>query len=243
MAKRSWIGVFVCTFAAALWGVYRVPITASAQGSLSWPQWAQNPQHTGFLNVKGQNLKRILANIINGIGSERIAPPQFLPPDGTLDAHTLTVSPLTADSVGNIYYNVLKIQDTGNFYGMDAVNSWLVKVAPDDTIAMVSYTGLNPAAPKSTDLCLGIFSSSQLPWPPSTDAVPPSVPCGLQRVGLNIAPAIAPDGTIYTLTRGHFLIGARHSFLLAINPNLTLKWATSLRNRFHDGWGVSPAAG
>ncbi len=352
MAKRSWIGVFVCTFAAALWGVYRVPITASAQGSLSWPQWAQNSQHTGFLNVNGQNLHGILANIIydplvpdeqalnggnllvhyqvslvegndvymeskagsytkgsyntetwhqnkftwvngqltkvwtfdsdwippggqadfwepvyhavlangfvydpgaggsifklnksNGTAIERIVPSQFLHPDGTLSAHTFTVSPLTTDSAGNIYYNVLKIQDNGNFYGMDAVDSWLVKVAPDDTISMVSYTGLNPAAPKSTDLCLGIFSSSQLPWPPSADAVPPSVPCGLQRVGLNIAPAIAPDGTIYTLTRGHFLIGARHSFLLAINPNLTLKWATSLRNRFHDGCGVSPAAG
>ena len=73
--------------------------------------------------------------------------------------------------------------------------------------------------------------------------MPPSVLCGLQRVGLNIAPAIAPDGTIYTLTRGHFLIGARHSFLLAINPDLTLKWATSLRNRFHDGCGKSPAEG
>jgi hypothetical protein len=29
-----------------------------------WPQWMQNPQHTGFLNVVGQNLNRILANIV-----------------------------------------------------------------------------------------------------------------------------------------------------------------------------------
>ncbi len=168
----------------------------------------------------------------SGTAIKRIVPTQFLHPDGTLDPQTYTVSPLTADSSGNIYYNVLKIQDNGNFYGMDAVDSWLVKVAPDDSINLVSYTGLNPAAPKATDLCLGIFSSTQLPWPPSADAVPPSVPCGLQRVGINIAPAIAADGTIYTLTRGHFLIGARHSFLLAINPDLTLKWASSLRNRF-----------
>src|SRR5260370_7276431 len=108
---------------------------------------------------------------------------------------------------------------------------------------MVSYTGLNPAAPAATDLCLGVFSNSQLPWPPSATAVPPPVPCGLQRVGLNIAPAIAPDGTIYTLTRAHFLIGARHSFLVALNPNLTLKWATSLRFRFHDGCGIAPPEG
>src|SRR5205809_3833633 len=30
----------------------------------SWPQWAQNPQHTGFLNVAGQALNKILANIV-----------------------------------------------------------------------------------------------------------------------------------------------------------------------------------
>ncbi len=30
----------------------------------SWPQWAQNQQHTGFLNVAGQNPNRILANIV-----------------------------------------------------------------------------------------------------------------------------------------------------------------------------------
>jgi hypothetical protein len=59
-------------------------------------------------------------------------------------------------------------------------------------------------------------------------------------VALNIAPAIAPDGTIYSVTRAHFdaSIGSRHGFLLAINPDLTLKWAVSLRNRFHDGCGV-----
>jgi hypothetical protein len=70
-------------------------------------------------------------------------------------------------------------------------------------------------------------------------------PCGLQRVALNIAPAIAPDGTIYSVTRAHLdaAIGSRHGFLLAINPNLTLKWAASLRNRFHDGCGVPVAQG
>ena len=310
-----------------------------------WPQWAQNPQHTGFLNVKGQDLNRIVADVVydplvpdeqalndgellvhyqvplvdgndvfmeskagnynkgtyssqtwhqNGFtwvngqltkmwtfDSDWIAPGSqndFWEPvyhaalangflydpgqggtifklnkgDGSvvtrinpfgkmIDPNTYTVSPLTADGAGNIYYNVLKLQNNGPFYGTDAVDSWLVKVAPDDSTKLVSYTGLNPAAP--TGLCLGVFSTAQLPWPPSADAVPPMVPCGLQRVGLNIAPAVAPDGTIYTLTRGHFLIGSRHSFLLAINPDLTLKWATSLRNRFHDGCGIAPSQG
>jgi hypothetical protein len=329
-----------------------VPFVVAVPLMAQWPQWAQNPQHTGFLNVAGQKPNRILADFIydplvpmeqalndgdllvhyqtplvegndvymeskagaytkgsyntqtwhqnkfswingqltkvwtfdsdwvppggqadfwepvyhavlangfvydpgaggsifklnksDGTAINRIVPSEFLHPDGTLDDHTFTVSPLTADSSGNIYYNVLKIKDNGNFYKEDAVDSWLVKVAPNDSIKLVSYTGLNPAAPKATDLCLGVFANVQLPWPPSADAVPPSVPCGLQRVGINIAPAIAPDGTIYTLTRGHFLIGARHSFLLAINPDLTLKWATSLRNRFHDGCGVPASQG
>src|SRR5437867_5063374 len=40
-----------------------VQIQAAAAGP-SWPQWAQNPQHTGFLNVAGQALNKILANIV-----------------------------------------------------------------------------------------------------------------------------------------------------------------------------------
>ena len=309
----------------------------SAVGTPSWPQWGQNPQHTGFLNVGGEDMNQILADIVydplvpeeqalNGgdllahyqvplvdgddvymesksgnynkgtyssqawhqnrftwvrgeltyvwtFDSDWNAPgsqSDFWEPvyhavlangfiydpgrggtifklnkaDGSvvtrinpfdhIDPNTYTVSPLTADKFGNIYYNVIKLHDNGPFYAHDAVDSWLVKVDPSDHISLLSYTGLNPAAPNATDQCPGVFQTAA-PWPPSPDAVPPSSTCGLQRVGLNIAPAIADDGTIYTLTRAHFLIGARSSFLLAINPNLTLKWATSLRNRFHDG--------
>jgi len=322
------------------------------QAAPSWPEWGQNAQHTGFLNVAGQLLDRLLADVIydplvpdeqarNGgdllahyqtplvdgddvymeskggsytVGSyasqtwqqnkftwhgsqlqriwtfpsdwvppggqadfwepvyhaalangfiydpgaggsifklskatgqavRRIVPAQFLTRDGTLDDHVFTISPITADGRGNVYYNALRLQSSGNFYHHDAVDSWLVKVAPDDSISLVSYTGLNPAAPAATDQCLSVFANAQLPWPPSAGAVPGTATCGLQRVGINVAPAIAPDGTIYVVTRGHFLIGSRHGFLLAINPDLTLKWAASLRNRLHDGCGVSPAMG
>jgi len=322
-------------------------VALTAPATPSWPQWAQNPQHTGFLNVKGQDLNRIVADIVydplvpqeqalnegdllvhyqvplvegNDVYMESKAgnynkgtyssqswhqnrftwinnvltkvwtfDSDWVPPgsqndfwepvyhavlangfvydpgrggtifklnkaDGSvvtrinpfgkmIDPNTFTVSPLTADSAGNVYYNVLKLQDNGPFYHNDAVDSWIVKVARDDSISMRSYTGLNPAAP--TGLCQGVFSNAELPWPPSADAVPPMVPCGLQRVGLNIAPAISADGqTLYTLTRGHFLIGARHSSLLALNTSdLSLKWATSLRDRFHDGCGVPPSQG
>ena len=33
------------------------------------------------------------------------------------------------------------------------------------------------------------------PWPPSPDAVPSNAPCGSQRPGVNVVPAIAPEHT------------------------------------------------
>lgn len=312
-----------------------------------WPQWAQNPQHTGFVSVLGQNANRILADVvydpnvpdemakqggdiivhyqvplvdgndvymeskggsytvgsyatqtwhqnkftwqgtnfvklwtfdsdwvppgsqfdfwepvyhavlangfiydpgaggsifklskIDGSVVKRLIPAQFLNRDGSLDAHTFTVSPISADSAGNIYYNVLKLANSGAFSKKDAINSWLVKVTPADSISILSYTGLNPAAPNSGDPCVGVFDSTQLPFPPSQTAIPFSAPCGVQRAALNVAPAIGPDGTIYTVTRGHFFVGRAYGYLLAINPNLTLKWQTSLRGP--DGAGGFP---
>ena len=340
MISRSFARVLSIAAAFAGLGI----ITAAA--GQSWPQWAQNPQHTGFLNVTGQRLDSIVANLVydplvpdeqahnggdllvhyqvplvegNSVYMESKSgtyteesystqawhqnrftwisgvltkvwtfdsdwfPPgsQFdfwepvyhavlangfvydpgrggtifklntadgsvvtrINPFGTIDPNTFTVSPLTADAEGNIYYNVLKLQNNISFYDSDAVDSWLVKVAPDDSIRMVSYSTLNPNAPRRDDQCLDAFSESDLPWPPSVDAVPPSVTCGLQRVALNIAPAIARDGTIYSVTRAHFFQGNRHGFLVAINRDLTLQWAASLRDRFHDGCGVSPGQG
>src|SRR5262245_44301596 len=332
----------VLSIAAAVAGL---GIITAAAGQ-SWPQWAQNPQHTGFLNVTGQRLDRIVADVVydplvpdeqahnggdllvhyqvplvegnnvymeskggtyteesystqtwhqnrftwmNGVltnvwtfdsdwfppGSQNdfwepvyhavlangfVYDPgrggtifklnkadgsvvKRINPFGAIDPNTFTVSPLTADAAGNIYYNVLQLQNNISFYDADAVDSWLVKVAPDDSIRMVSYSTINPDAPKRDGQCLDVFATSDLPWPPSADAVPPSVTCGLQRVGLNIAPAIARDGTIYSVTRAHFFPGSRHGFLVAINRDLTLKWAASLRNRFHDGCGVPAVQG
>lgn len=36
---------------------------AGAASPAGWPQWGQNPQHQGFVNVVGQNLTRSLTNI------------------------------------------------------------------------------------------------------------------------------------------------------------------------------------
>src|SRR5205085_236723 len=85
--------------------------------------------------------------------------------------------------------------------------------------------------------CATAFSSNQLPWPPSPNATPPTAPCGSQRPGINVAPAVAPDGTIYTISRAHF--NSYYSYVVAVNPDLSPKWIVSLRDRLQDGCGTS----
>jgi hypothetical protein len=55
--------------------------------------------------------------------------------------------------------------------------------------------------------------------------------------GLNVAPAIAPDGTIYSVSRAH--LRSRYSYLVAVNPNLSPRWQASLRGHLADGCGVT----
>jgi outer membrane protein assembly factor BamB len=58
---------------------------------------------------------------------------------------------------------------------------------------------------------------------------------------VNVAPAVAPDGTIYTVSRAHF--NARDAYLVAVNTDLTPRWSASLRARFSDGCGVRAEQG
>jgi len=150
-----------------------------------------------------------------------------------LDLTTYVISPLTIDDAGNIYYNALKLQ-APNPWGTHE-GAWLVKIAPDGTASRASYTTLVTNAPAAGAQCTGEFSGS-LPWPPSPNAVAPTVTCGPQRAGLNVTPAVGPDGTIYTVSRAHF--NSRWGYLVAVNPDLTPKWSASLRNRFNDGCNV-----
>jgi hypothetical protein len=338
-AKHTRVSAF--TILSALVAVTLGVTLTSAQ---EWPQWSQNPQHTGFLNVVGQNLNQIRADVIydflvdqqlaandgdllvhyqvplvdgNDVfmesktgfyntqhystqdwhqnrfqwqGNQLVllwtfdsdwkAPgsqndfwePVYhavlangfvydpglggtifklnrangsvvvrLNPFADLDDNRYTASPLTADSSGNIYYNVVQLQPGGtSFYSKNVVDSWLVKVTPNDTITKVSYSTLlasatikGEAVPAPNAPCKVEFAESQLPWPPSPNAVPTTTPCGTQRAALNVAPALAPDGTIYTVSRGHFV--SRYNYLIAVNPNLTGRWAASLRGRLNDG--------
>jgi len=163
----------------------------------------------------------------------------------TIDPTIIVASVLSADSAGNIYYNAIQQFNPGtgiSFYAHDIVDSWLVKVSPRDVATKVSYSVLTAAtapgsllSPKPADQCLGTFNIKQLPFPPSPDAVPPSSTCGHMRPALNAAPAIAPDGTIYTVTRTQLGDGdGRYAGMAAVNPDLTPKWWTSFRDRLND---------
>lgn len=146
----------------------------------------------------------------------------------TVDPATYVAGPLVADARGNVFYNALRLDASEN-----AVGSWLVRVAPDGSSRIASFADLVPDAPTT---CVGAFGNSTLPWPPAPGVLPASRPCGLQRPGLNVAPAIAPDGTVYTISRADF--NERYSYVVAANPDLTPMWAASLRDRLNDGCGV-----
>lgn len=166
-------------------------------------------------------------------------------PFTTIDSNTYTAGPISADSSGNLYYNVIKLQPGGgsSFYAKDSVDSWLVRVAPDNSTTRVSYSVLTPGTPGPDAPCEISFDQNLAPWPPSPTAVAPTTRCGPMRVALNIAPAIAPDGTIYTVARSHGALSNRSAYLVAVNPNLSLKWIASLNNRFNDGCGVPISSG
>jgi hypothetical protein len=156
--------------------------------------------------------------------------------------NTFVSGPLTADDGGHIYYNVIQLSTQGNPWNeSDVANAWLVLVAPDDKVSSVTYATLVPNAPAGNSTnCPGTFfllndNGASLPWPPSASAQPPTELCGSQRPPVNVAPAVALDGTIYTVSIAHF--DSMVAFLVAVNPDLTLKWDSTMQKRLTDGCG------
>ena len=194
----------------------------------------------GFLYVPGAAGTIWKVNLTTGQAQSHINPFSM----GTITAaNTFVSSPLTADSNGNIYYNVIELNTNGNPWDQnDVAGAWLVKVSPGDSAATVTYAALVPNAPPATsNHCEGGFyllpnGPSLLPWPPPGFVTAPTQLCGSQRPGVNVAPAVAPDGTIYTVSVAHF--DSQVAYLIAVNPNLTPKWASSLQYRLTDGCGV-----
>jgi hypothetical protein len=192
----------------------------------------------GSLYVPGKGGSIFRVNKTTGVGT-RINP--FPTDEGGVRANLDVVTPITADTSGNLYYAAVQFTNDVDIFHDDIVGSWLVKVTPSNAITVVDWASLVPGAPGATAQCSNAFGTASLPWPPSPSAVAPTVTCGGQRSGFNAAPAIAPNGTIYLVSRAHLI--SREAFLVAVNPNLTPKWAASLRDRFLDGCGVPYSLG
>lgn len=156
----------------------------------------------------------------------------------TIDPGTFVAGPLTVDAAGDILYDALAL-DLADPIGHDATGT-LVKISPGDVVKTATYASLVPDAPKPTDACPSAFNGGE-PLPPAPDeagapVLPPRVPCLSQRPGINVAPAVADDGTIVTVSVAH---GSPYaSYLVAVNPDLTPRWDASLAGRVDDGCGV-----
>lgn len=193
-----------------------------------------------FLYVPGAGGTIFKVDTRNGVLVARINPH-----GASVDPNKYTTSPIVADPAGNLYYNAIELPagaSTSGFYAADAVDAWLVKVTPAGTTSRVSYSTLVANAPAPTDLCeLGFLDPALRPLPPPEGTPQATKPCGVVRPPLNFAPAIGADGTIYTGAAHHFV--NRHSYLVALNKNLSTKWTASLRSLFTDGCGVPIGAG
>jgi len=157
-------------------------------------------------------------------------------------ADSFVVGPLTLAPDGAVLYNVLAV-DPEDPWRRDARGGWLVRVTPDDRSTAVSYAALVRGAPAADAPCELGFGGAQLPWPPGADARPRTAPCGSQRPGVNVAPAVGADGSVVTVSRAHF--NDRYGYVVALDESLAPRWAASLRDRLSDGCGSAllPATG
>jgi outer membrane protein assembly factor BamB len=123
-------------------------------------------------------------------------------------------SPLTLDAAGNLYYNVLAL-DNEFPWTAEPRGSWLVKISPQGFITKATYASL---VPDQIQMCVGGLT-----------------PCGLQRAALNVAPVLSPDGqTIYTVSRAQFFSWSAY-LIAASTKDLSAKWDTYLFGKVRPG--------
>jgi hypothetical protein len=313
--------------------------TVLSQAGAAWPQWGHDPQHSGAVNVAGQNLNNVLANIVydpfvddekspaNGdgdllvhyqtplvdgndvymefktgtytsittwetqiwnekklswsgsnlveqwnfqsdwkpvpFGSASWEPVFHATLSGSFvyvpgasggvykvnksngsvaahytplgdDSNIFETGPITADSAGNIYYNALKL-NLSNPYGKDVIGAWLVKITSSGVATAAQFKDIMTGEMGPNDDCEVGFGTPP-PWPPTPTSVAPTTKCGAVRPGINVAPAVAPDGTIYTVARNHFV--TRYGYIVAVNPDMTAKWTASTHGVLSDGCNI-----
>ncbi len=154
------------------------------------------------------------------------------------DPNVYVSGPVVADAEGAIYYNAIRF-DGLRPWSVDVVDSFVVKVSEHDRVSLVTYASLTAdVAPAATDGCINYFIEfgDELPFPPSPTATPASFPCGSQRPGVNLAPALAPDGTVYLVSRAHF--DEKTTFLIALDRHLRRKWARPMKGLIVGGCGT-----
>jgi len=117
---------------------------------------------------------------------------QFNPIGPDIDQNVFETGPITADSAGNIYYNVLKL-NLSNPWGKDVIGAWLVKITASGTVSSAQFKDIMVGELDRNDPCEVGFSTPP-PWPPSPTAVAPTIPCGSVRPGINVAPAAKKIG-------------------------------------------------
>ncbi|HWW94002.1 MAG TPA: hypothetical protein VN375_11580 [Vicinamibacteria bacterium] len=210
----------------------------NGMGLSGWEPVFQPALANGYLYVPGASGTLWKVDKDSGKSVSKIDPFGGANPD---PRNTFVSGPVTADAGGNLYYNVLFLADprvADPWLASDVQGAWLVKVSPQDAATTATYRSLVPGAPPgSATTCPGAFADqNSLPWPPAPTAAPLPLPCGSQRPGVNVAPAVAPDGTIYTVSRAHF--DAAVAYLLAVNPDLSPRWQATLERRLSDGCGV-----
>ena len=163
-------------------------------------------------------------------------------PFGATDLNKYVSGPLAVDAQGRVLYNAVQMDPTGP-WNKDVPGAWLVRVDPAGTSAIVPFSALTSGAPAGGDLCNGSFATpgNNQPALPPVDTngqptKPAQLPCGSQRPGINVAPSVGADGTIFTASRAHF--NSRYSYVVAVSSDFTPKWSASLRDRLNDGCGV-----
>jgi hypothetical protein len=134
-----------------------------------------------------------------------------------IDPDTYVAGGIAVGPDGMIYYNAIEL-DHDRLW-LVAAHAWLVAVAPDGSARTADYAQLIPTPPLAR--CYLTYPVHQpLPWPPLHDDgtvnLPGSAVCEPQRPGINSAPAVAADGTIFVASRSHD--NARYAYVAAIGP-------------------------
>jgi outer membrane protein assembly factor BamB len=236
-----------------IWSEQRFTIAPSGKLALQWSydsDWKPEPDLNFFEPVFQPALAGPLL-VVPGAGGalwelDRISGQvvrHVMPFGADIDVDTYVSGALAVGGDGTIYYNALKLDR--NAPSTMPAQAWLVAVSPDGVPRTADYASLVPAAPAADAPCSltynDIHPPPPQPWPPlnldGSVVLPPTSACGSQTPGLNAAPAIGADGTIFTVSHAQF--NPRYSYVIAAAPDLSPKWATSLRDTLHDGCGVT----